>query len=950
MGEITERSLYPILIQVIKEHGGTGVSEIKFNSEPDIVFDYQERKWLLSVKIGETIPVLKQAFIQYQRHKDESKINHGIILFFPDAIRTCIPEESIMLENVQRSKCACLIDTPDIKEELRRITFPQILVQIEQEITPKLIRREQKAFPLNTVISLLQEHVSDLMKNAALSDEDMLRIITDKKLLSEIGHLKDKEALETSRFLAAYIVLSQIMFLRLFSRTRKDILPKRERKISYHWLRLAFRRIRDINYRPIYELDVLDAIPEAYVQDTFDLIWGLEIERVKHELPGRIFHELMPKTIRKMLAAFYTRPQAADLLAKLTINKSGQTLFDPACGSGTILIAGYKRKNDLFREEGHSGNPHKRFCEEEIFGSDIMPFAVHLTGANLASMDPATTIDRTHIIQGDTLELSKGRLYKNGVQLTLFPKARKGYTTKGETHEVKLDKVDVILMNPPFTKVERGIREYVDMEKFGSVCGNEVGLWGHFIAFVHEFLNDDGIFGGVIPISILRGRESQKIRDFIFSNWTPLYIIKSTFNYGFSEWSEYRDILLITRKGKAPKGHLVKFVLLKKDLRGLTKSDVFHIANQIEIKDNLRSSEVDIESFAIEEIRKRFMNLMWFCGTSSFDNRDMLVSFTSRFEDSFADLPENYLREGYRLTHGTSSFMFLTRRLEDSRTEEAFLHFDSESPDFVKAKSMMAVDYRIEKSALSPSLRTGVGINTLHLKGKLDFIANNPYRELDKVLKASKFVKPENFDWKKHWKNVEREINKTKTKLVTIRRINPYSPNTYLISFFSEKAFLPTDLFKVVAEEDVDTAKALCVVLNSILFLSQFFLLKEDTTGRYLDIRTYDYYEMHIFPKKEKIKNLVRIFDKFSRQEFPSLREQLDQNFDQRYSAFWDEIKKGQKSLFSLKQQVNPSKVRMDFDLNVCRALGIPVTRDELYDIYKVIIEEMIITRGLTRD
>lgn len=134
------------------------------------------------------------------------------------------------------------------------------------------------------------------------------------------------------------------------------------------------------------------------------------------------------------------------------------------------------------------------------------------------------------------------------------------------------------------------------------------------------------------------------------------------------------------------------------------------------------------------------------------------------------------------------------------------------------------------------------------------------------------------------------------------------------------------------------------------MFLSQFFLLKEETTGRYLDIRTYDYYEMEIFPKKEKIKRLAKIFDKSSGKKFPSLREQLDQNFDQRYYAFWQEKRKGQKSLFSLKEPVDPSEVRLDFDLSVCKALGIAATKDELCKIYKVIVEEMIITRGLTRD
>jgi hypothetical protein len=56
----------------------------------------------------------------------------------------------------------------------------------------------------------------------------------------------------------------------------------------------------------------------------------------------------------------------------------------------------------------------------------------------------------------------------------------------------------------------------------------------------------------VIPISLLRGRETDKVREFVFSNWTPIYILKSTFNYGFSERAEYRDVLFIARKSKPP--------------------------------------------------------------------------------------------------------------------------------------------------------------------------------------------------------------------------------------------------------------------------------------------------------------------------------------------------------------------------------------------------------------
>jgi hypothetical protein len=82
-------------------------------------------------------------------------------------------------------------------------------------------------------------------------------------------------------------------------------------------------------------------------------------------------------------------------------------------------------------------------------------------------------------------------------------------------------------------------------------------------------------------------------------------------------------------------------------------------------------------------------------------------------------------------------------------------------------------------------------------------------------------------------------------------------------------------------------SKAFCVIINSIIFISQFFLLKEETTGRYIDIRSDDLSQMLILPDYNKVKKLSGIFDKFSSQPFPSLGEQLDAEFETRYNSFW---------------------------------------------------------------
>ena len=85
-GKITERTLYPFIIEIIESSGGTGISEVKYDSEPDIVFDLLGHRWLMSVKIGESQKIIKDAFVQYFRHRRESGIKSGIIVFFPEAV------------------------------------------------------------------------------------------------------------------------------------------------------------------------------------------------------------------------------------------------------------------------------------------------------------------------------------------------------------------------------------------------------------------------------------------------------------------------------------------------------------------------------------------------------------------------------------------------------------------------------------------------------------------------------------------------------------------------------------------------------------------------------------------------------------------------------------------------------------------------------------------------
>lgn len=945
---VSERTFYAPMIDVIRSKGGQGVQEVQYQSVPDIIFKIGRRPWLLSVKIGDSPAIIKDAFLQYLRQKDESKIDFGMVVFLPEAFRNIPPDETALRNALSQHNVTALIDAGQLKEELRDRPFTQVIHFLIDEVMARLARKEKSYYTLKLVISLLQQQVTEMMQQIKMEEPVLLSIITDKNLLSDLGHLSRRHADDVVCFLGSYIFLSQVLFLRLLTAARPELIPVAT-PATHSSLRYAFSKVREINYRPIYRFDVLDSINEKYLRDTFDLLWGLEIERIRYELPGRIFHELMPHAIRKMLASFYTRPHAADLLAQLTIKDSGETVLDPACGSGTILTSAYRRKRDLFIEESKGGNPHKRFCESEIFGADIMPFAVHLTSANLAAMDAGTIIERTQIIQGDSIKL-KPAFYTSGITGHLFPQTAKAETRDEDLYDIDLKPMDVVLMNPPFTKVERGIKHFVDMELFKPKCGGEVGLWGHFIMLADSFLKEDGTFGGVIPINVLRGRESAKVRKHLFEKWTPLYILKPTYNYGFSEWSEYRDILLIARKQKPLDHYKVKFCLVKKDLTLLTDEDVRSISNLVKSENKIRNHElVEIDTHEIAEIKKHSMNMMWFCGVTDFSSRDRSIEFVNRLDGKLSKIPKysDYVRTGFRAHGGHSKFLFVTRETCPERVEQAFLRFTKDAKQTLKANTSMGSVYEIPSSCLMRSLRTPVGLDTFDIGANFDYVAEKKYPDVARICRAAGLKVQTEL-----WDSLAEKLETVKTNLVVCRRMNPFSPSQNLVAFFSSVDIAPSDQVNTVSEKDTKKAKALCVTLNSIAFLSQFFLSKEESTGRFIDIRVYDLEEMLLIPSAEFIKPLNSVFEKFSQKKFPSLRQQFDQNFDQRYEEFWENQRGNhQGKLFSvLDKPIEPANVRLEFDLAVCKAIGLDISKKDLIELYEIIVREMIIIKGLKRD
>ena len=131
----------------------------------------------------------------------------------------------------------------------------------------------------------------------------------------------------------------------------------------------------DVNYKTVFSYDVASWVPSSFVEEVrklISLVKGISPEKVRRDLLGTIFHDLVPFEIRKSVAAFYTNILAAELLANLAIDRWDARVADFACGSGGLLVAAYRRKKELLeKERPFTQEDHRRFVEEELLGVDV---------------------------------------------------------------------------------------------------------------------------------------------------------------------------------------------------------------------------------------------------------------------------------------------------------------------------------------------------------------------------------------------------------------------------------------------------------------------------------------------------------------------------------------------------------------------------------------------------
>ena len=256
----------------------------------------------------------------------------------------------------------------------------------------------------------------------------------------------------------------------------------------------AWTEILRINYWPIFAIarDIVEQLPAA---EASQMLTGLRttVENVEatganqaHDLTGRIFQELIAD--RKYLATFYTLPASAALLARLAVAKMDVDWSDPkaitdlrigdfACGTGALLSAVYEQI--AARHERAGGDLealHPVMMEEVLYGCDVMPSAIHITGSTLSGAQPTVGFGKTRLYnlaygrqEDGSVRIGSLELLQSSSALTLFntsdPAMRTGSVGEETAAQVIADvpdeTFDLVIMNPPFTRQQaQGLGRY----------------------------------------------------------------------------------------------------------------------------------------------------------------------------------------------------------------------------------------------------------------------------------------------------------------------------------------------------------------------------------------------------------------------------------------------------------------------------------------------------------
>jgi len=360
----------------------------------------------------------------------------------------------------------------------------------------------------------------------------------------------------------AYMLMNRLTFYKTLE-TQVPSLPKltkietEDPKVFSESLRAVFDKVcKDVDYEAIFEPHtVLDQIllPKKLIYTLNDFIEELgtyDLSKIRSDVIGRVYEELIPDLERHRLGQYYTPPPIVELITEMCIRSPNDKVLDPACGSGGFLVKAYHKLKDLKKKENPFADDAKLHEEilNQLYGVDINPFPAQLSSINLAVRNLKVASRHINLVVSD--------FFKVKPSLSVIPKD-----------------LDVVVTNPPYTRQEE--MEYKDQIREEALTysdGSKIeldaraGIYAYFFTHSAKFLKNHGMMGQITSDTWLDVGFGEDLKRFFLDHFKIHAVIWYDVR-AFEKALVGTCITILEKEDKSKEDrddNIVKFVRIKK--------------------------------------------------------------------------------------------------------------------------------------------------------------------------------------------------------------------------------------------------------------------------------------------------------------------------------------------------------------------------------------------------
>jgi len=898
---ITERTLYPFIGRVFEKFGWRYFSETGLDERfPDLVFEGDGAKVISEVKIDSEIQLTK-AIIEADQKARRLGTRNAVALLFPSYVRDVPLGE--LERNYPRMKVSAIILT-DWLADRRELALEDLAETFTTSFKDWLQTRKTRV-SYDLVVDVARDSIREIagylrqsLTQKPVFDSAMTvvgRFDIYKSLLEDFSGVSEEEARLYIADITAYILVNQLLFYHIISEKLgydklPEIDPLNPPKEFLNILEQTFRNGREayphilgFDLFPVLRSDLRIVYVIARIVSTLK---ALRPQHIREDLFGRLYHETIPPETRKNLGAFYTKPEAAKLLAALAIDRWDVKVLDPACGSGTLLVEAYQRKAALAPPMSKE-ELHKKLIND-IWGIDVMHFASHMTSMNLTAQNIEVPL-KPHVLSQDGIKtMVESALEK---EKSDPPRITEEQTLTRWLELMRKERIpkdfDVVIMNPPFTRRERIPAKKEDLEKLVPEVKGKTGYWAYFVVAVDKLLKEHGTLAIVIPEEFFVGRGAQCVRDYIFNRYCPVYVIRSCVEIAFSESALYRDYLIVLKKAKA--GAPLTVVILNKKLIDVQK-DIEDIARQIKdftasLSLKISKEEFDAIKFLETDIALRHrQNLKPLVGFNAIEAQIIALELLNEIKDNptleelrkAGKVKLRLYRPGQFKVKGVERYsekLFCSRY--GARSPNVTFIVDKADKDKVrlKLKQSPSTFFDVPHTATVPSLRSYSGVKRFDITNEEEFAIIDPNVIPRHVINLTGMLPLSEVS--KASKDIKEAYNSIGGNALIARRVQLTSPGAYWLAFFSSNKILGSQL-PSIQFKNYNEGKLLTLYWNSVITLIQLLSFVAESRGSWVSLdHNRVWLNIHV-PNIDSLKNkLVQkaliLFDKIGKADVKPL-------------------------------------------------------------------------------